>query len=100
MENKENNVIPISSSTPYKKDLIDSDLFKQVASIVDGIDGALEIDDDLIEVTSVNIGVLLTDLVEYFEALMRSKCLKDITEGNYRNKKQHAKIRCQSNKKK
>ena len=82
MENKENNVIPISSSTPYnKKDLIDSDLFKQVASIVDGIDGALEIDDDLIEVTSVNIGVLLTDLVEYFGSLDEGvKCLKDITE--------------------
>ena len=82
MKENEDNVIHISKRISSKKeDLIDSDLFKQVASIVEGIDGALEIDDDLVEVTGVNIGVLLTNLVEYFGNLDDGvNCLQDIVE--------------------
>tara|TARA_B100000287_G_C20352767_1_gene670514 strand:+ start:122 stop:403 length:282 start_codon:yes stop_codon:yes gene_type:complete len=82
MKENEDNVIHISKRISNKKeDLIDSDLFKQVASIVEGIDGALEIDDDLVEVTGVNIGVLLTNLVEYFGNLDDGvNCLQDIVE--------------------
>ena len=82
MNKNEDNVIHISKRIASKKeDLIDSDLFKQVALIVEGIDGALEIDDDLVEVAGVNIGVLLTNLVEYFGSLEDGiKCLQDIVE--------------------
>ena len=82
MKKNEDNVIDISKRIASKKeDLIDSDLFKQVAFIVEGIDGALEIDDDLVEVTGVNIGVLLTNLVEYFGSLEDGiNCLQDIVE--------------------
>ena len=82
MKENEDNVIHISKRISNKKEgLIDSDLFKQVASIVEGIDGALEIDDDLVEVTGVNIGVLLTNLVEYFGNLDDGvNCLQDIVE--------------------
>ena len=82
MKENEDNVIHISKRISSKKeDLIDSDLFKQVASIVEGIDGALEIDDDLVEVAGVNIGVLLTNLVEYFGNLDDGvNCLQDIVE--------------------
>ena len=82
MKENEDNVIHISKKTSSKKeDLIDSDLFKQVALIVEGIDGALEIDDDLVEVAGVNIGVLLTNLVEYFGSLEDGiNCLQDIVE--------------------
>ena len=82
MKENEDNVIHISKRIAgNREELIESDLFKQIASIVEGIDGALEIDDDLVDVAGVNIGVLLTNLVEYFGSLEDGiNCLQDIVD--------------------
>ena len=82
MKKNEDNVIHISTRIAgNREELIESDLFKQIASIVEGIDGALEIDDDLVDVAGVNIGVLLTNLVEYFGSLEDGiNCLQDIVD--------------------